>query len=356
MLTAEFVDTRRFFDREHLKSLIGDSSWLVVALTGTLQKVENMIDVLLSVKDTSGEELSFCAWNVECNTEELNGITGADIAAKKARDYARKVVWPIVEKSDQEHKDLLLRGKIFVTSDTKMSISTVGGTKSEPVHKLRTTLQDEGYTLNESKLNVSWNFRGETIVMDLVEFLPLWWADKFDIALNLYIKDEQWNDVKMSSDGVIRWSTGNAAFKFLSTEDSDYDGSIALAYGDSNASIILPESLASDPVFWRDYLIRSMANRNGSMKAILGSSFGILVEEIVGMVKDGDVDEQISLEYLNILLPQWENSNIFDLLVQHAKGAPVDNLMGVIGKVISMSKAEERRISTRKPSKKRPRI
>jgi hypothetical protein len=311
-----------------------DSRPILVMVTGTKQKVDTVSGIAMP-----GEQNSLISGMEvfdRIQVQEIDGISGGVIVKQKITDFASQL-WEVLSHADRPHRAAVLDNRVFMVSDTKVGVSAVGGDYWH-VHKLRTELHNAGIVLDEESLSVTYEYEGVNNQSSLLSFLPTWWAMKYRSKLG-------------QNDAAIRWSTGNAALKFIDSENG-YDGSYAIAYGDSKASVMLPNRLVTSERFWDEYLKYGIAKRGGSYRAHLGASLGMLVEDVVELVT-GDTTtlgfDGVDMHELNLRLPKLPK-NVSDTrtyLEQHAKGAAADVVLGVLDRITKVKKKGIYHIGTR---------
>ena len=298
-----------------LESANRDGRPILVAVTGTLQKQEKVREV--ACPGEVGSPVGLFEVFTRIDVTEINGTTGGDVARFKAEDFAHKL-WSKLGGADQIHREAVVDNRIFLLCDTKMGIGVVGES-FKPVHKLRTEL---GVA---SSLDPS----------GLVDLLPGWWVNRFE-------------EISEGKDLVVRWSTGDAAVKFVKNKQSNlHEGDYVLGYADSKASVILPHRLISNVDFWDAYIMHGLRKRDGNISVHLGASMGILIEDVIEMLMN-DPSWGVSAEDLNLLLPPIpKGMSREEYLNQHAKGAPKDCIETVLAWIVRQNAKGTQWLGTR---------
>jgi hypothetical protein len=301
-----FPDEGVSLDKEH--KFENDSRPILVAVTGTQQKQE----MIREVAGVDGEDSLFSGFEIftRIDVDEISGSTGGDVVRAKAEDFATKL-WEKLKGADTAHRGAILANRIFLLCDTKMSIGLIGHWL-KPVHKLRTLLQEENIEIANKKA--------------LLSLLPQWWVNTFSA-------------ISEGHDVVVRWSTGDAAVKFVQDAKGEYAGKYILAYADSKASVVLPHRLINNIEFWKAYLKYGMAKRGEDISVHLGASMGVLIEDIIEMVR-ADTSWGVTENDLNLLLPPIPDGlEEVEYLNQHAKGAPKDVIDTVVSWIVPRTRA-----------------
>jgi len=301
---------------------------VLVAVTGTKQKIE----LMAKITNPGAEGSLFGGYEVfnRIPIEEICGVTGGEIVLDKIGEFGKKL-WAVLNetRSDHPHREAVIGNRVFVASDTKIGIGPVGEPYSH-YHKLRTELREQGFVLDEKENTVRGDGRNVRMAeKSAFEFLPIWWKWRFEKMLG-------------GSNAAIRWSTGNAALKFLPNKDEKYAGDRVIVYGDSKASLILPYELLVNKHFWQRYLIDGCVKRGGLLSAFYGSSMGILVEDIIELATSDVVIrgfQKIGWEFFNLKMPKLpEGIGQREYLEQHAKGAANDVLRAVLERIVKANK------------------
>lgn len=301
----------------HAEEAQKDGRPILVAVTGTPQKS----DKIFAVSKPGSMESLVSAGEIfsRIDVDEISGSTGGEVVLYKAQDFASKLLEKI-KGADEAHREAILENRLFLLCDTKMGMGQVGH-RFNPVHKLRTELAQQNVDTTDHKR--------------LISMLPRWWVANLE-------------RIAVGQDLAVRWSTGDAVIKFVRSRTTGrHQGEHVLGYADSKASVVLPNRLLSNTIFWESYLRYGLEKRRDNLSVHLGASMGILIEDVVEMLSY-DPKWGVSYEDLNILMPPIpEGLSKSDYLDQHAKGAPKDVIDTILGWIIKQKSPRTQWLGTR---------